>query len=262
MSVSLLLCALSVMVAPVADSRTRLAALVDRATGASRKVPWLLPAAFLVIFLSWMFGGYLAVVAVAVICGTTMIRGRRKKVTRSRDSELVVLLAGLEILIAELRIGAHPASACAVAGEECAGEVGEVFRRGSARARLGGTAADAFGVVGSLVERELARVGSVWSVAEGHGLALADLLDAVRTDMLGRKRFRQRTEAGLAGARATASVLAGLPLLGIGLGELMGASPLTVLFGGGVGGMMLVAGTVFVSLGLLWTDKITAKVSS
>ncbi len=80
--------------------------------------------------------------------------------------------------------------------------------------------------------------------------------------MLGRNRFRQRTEAGLAGARATATVLAGLPVLGIGLGELMGAAPLQVLFGGGAGGVMLVVGTGLVALGLLWTDKITSKVTS
>lgn len=262
MSATLLLCALSMMVAPTVNSRSRLLEFADPRMKASFNVPWTLIAAALPLGLGALFGGISALLAVAIAVGTGLIRARRKKATLARGTELALLLAGLEILIAELRIGAHPASACSVAGEECSGAVGEVFRRGSARARLGGSAADAFRSGGSLVDRELVRVASAWTVAERYGLALAELLGAVRTDMLGRNRFRQRTEAGLAGARATATVLAGLPVLGIGLGELMGAAPLQVLFSGGAGGVMLVAGTGLVALGLLWTDKITSKVTS
>ena len=101
----------------------------------------------------------------------------------------------------------------------------------------------------------------MWAIAETRGLALAELLGAVRVDLLGRQRFRQRTEAGLAGARATAAVLAGLPLLGVGLGQLMGASPLSVLFGGGLGGVMLVTGSILLCVGLLWTDRIVRAVT-
>lgn len=261
MTATLFLCAVSILVAPVENSSRRLGAFTDRAQRASITVPWTVIVAGSVIGLAMMFAGMPGLMAAAVAVGTVILRRNRKRAAQVRDLDVARLLSGLEILIAELRIGAHPASACAVAGEECSGTVGEVFRRGGARARLGGTAADAFRGGGSLVDRELERVGSVWSVAERYGLALAEILGAVRTDMLVRKRFRQRTEAALAGARATASVLAGLPVLGIGLGELMGAAPLQVLFGGGIGGMMLVAGTVLVSLGLLWTDKITSKVT-
>ena len=98
-------------------------------------------------------------------------------------------------------------------------------------------------------------------MAERHGLALADLLEAARSDLLGRIRFRQRTEAALAGARATAAVLAGLPALGVTLGQLMGAAPLRVLLGGGLGGVLLVLGTVLACAGLLWTDGIVGRVN-
>lgn len=262
MTVTLLLCAASILVAPEQNSNTRLRKFAVRGARTPWSIPWVPIFAVLLIAASALFGGLPALLAAGIVVGTFAFRIRRRKAALVRDSELALLLSGLEILIAELRIGAHPASACAVAGEECAGGVGEVFRRGSARARLGGSAADAFRCGGLSVDRELIRVGSAWSVAEQYGLALAELLGAVRTDMLGRNRFCQRTEASLAGARATASVLAALPVLGIGLGELMGAAPLHVLFGGGIGGVMLVVGTVLVALGLLWTDKITSKVTS
>ena len=86
------------------------------------------------------------------------------------------------------------------------------------------------------------------------------LLGAARGDLLARNRFRDRTEASLAGARATGTVLAGLPVLGVLLGQAMGASPIDVLLGGGVGGILLVLGSGLGCAGLLWTDAITERV--
>lgn len=262
MTVSFLVLALAVVLAPVRDSRARLATYRPTIHRPARRTPWEFVAAFFAVSAAWVIGGLSAGCAAVVLAGTLIFRGRRAKAAENRDLSQKMLLSGLEVLIAELSVGAHPAVASSVAGEECSGEVSAVFRSAGARARLGGSAAAAFAVPDSCIEREFSRIGSVWRVADQHGLALAELLGAVRTDMLGRRRFRQRTEAGLAGARATAAVLAFLPLLGIGLGQLMGASPLRVLFGGGLGGVLLVIGTSCVSAGLLWTDRITAKVTS
>jgi len=261
-TVSFLVLALAVSIAPVRDSRARLATYAPSIRKPSRQIPWQLVAAFFAVSAAWVLGGLAAGCAAVALAGTLIFRGRRAKAAENRDLSQKMLLSGLEVLIAELSVGAHPAVASSVAGEECSGEVSAVFRSAGARARLGGSTAAAFAVPDSCIEREFSRIGSVWRVADQHGLALAELLGAVRTDMLGRRRFRQRTEAGLAGARATAAVLAFLPLLGIGLGQLMGASPLRVLFGGGLGGVLLVIGTACVSAGLLWTDRITAKVTS
>lgn len=103
------------------------------------------------------------------------------------------------------------------------------------------------------------RVAAAWHVAEERGVALADLLDAVRRDLAGRIRFRSRTEAGLAGARSTAAVLAGLPLLGIAPGQAIGDAPLALLLRDTTGGLLLVVGAVLVCLGLWWTERITAR---
>lgn len=198
-------------------------------------------------------------VAAAVVVGTVRRRYRRRIASAHRGRESRSVLCGLDVVIGELRVGAHPAVACEAAAVECDGAAAVAFRCAAGRARLGGSAADGLVAGDSVVADELRRIANAWAVAETRGLALADLLHAVRTDLQGRNRFRARMDAGLAGARATAAVLAGLPVLGIGLGQLMGAAPLTVLLGGGMGAILLVVGTVLVALGLAWTDRIVDR---
>jgi tight adherence protein B len=93
-----------------------------------------------------------------------------------------------------------------------------------------------------------------------HGLAIATLMRTAHRDIVERERFSARVTAGMAGARTTAAVLAGLPLLGIGLGQLIGADPLRFLLSGGLGGWLLMIGVTLACAGLLWSDRITAGV--
>ena len=199
-------------------------------------------------------------VATAVAAVTAGRRHRRRQAAARRDRERRGVLSGLDVVIGELRVGAHPAVACETAASECDGAAAEAFRCAAARARLGGSAASGLAASEGVVADDLRRIARAWAVAETRGLALAELLQAARADLLGRSRFRTRAEAGLAGARATAAVLAALPILGVGLGQLMGAAPVRILFGGGLGSVLLVVGTVLVAVGLLWTDRIVDRV--
>ncbi|MFB8001663.1 type II secretion system F family protein [Nocardia sp. NPDC056000] len=192
--------------------------------------------------------------------GTLVLRWRRARADRERAAESAQLLEGLEAVIGELRIGAHPSAAAEVAAVETVGPTARVFAVSAARSRLGGSGADAFRRTETAVPEELSRIADAWQVADRHGLALAELLAATRLDLLGRKRFRDRTRAALAGARATAAVLALLPLLGIALGQLMGAAPLRVLFASAAGAYLLPLGAALTCAGLLWTDAITGRV--
>ncbi|MEV0297820.1 hypothetical protein [Nocardia sp. NPDC050710] len=198
--------------------------------------------------------------AVGLVAGTMAVRVRRARRERRRTVAGAQLLDALEAVIGELRVGAHPSAAAAVAARESSGVAAQVFAVGAARSRLGGSGADGLRRPDAVVAVELDRIADAWQVAEHHGLALAELLAAARADLVGRIRFRARTGAALAGARATAAVLAGLPLLGIGLGQLMGAAPLQVLFASSAGTVLLPLGTGLVCAGLLWTDAITEKV--
>nr|WP_307614709.1 hypothetical protein [Nocardia flavorosea] len=203
------------------------------------------------------------VLVAAVLVGATVaVRVRRARRSGRHRTECGYLLDGLAAVIAELHVGAHPSAAAAVAARETAGIAAQAFAVGAARSRLGGSGADGMLCPGTIVAAELARVADAWRVAERHGLALADLLSAARTDLAARAKFRSRTEAALAGARATAAILAILPVLGIGLGQLMGADPLRVLLFSGIGTYLLPLGAGLACAGLLWADEITHRVVS
>ena len=103
------------------------------------------------------------------------------------------------------------------------------------------------------------RLALFWRLAQIHGLGIATLMRAAQRDIVERERFSARVDAGMAGARTTAAVLAGLPVLGIGLGQLIGADPLGFLLSGGAGGWLLVVGVTLACCGLLWSDRITGR---
>ncbi|WP_067903267.1 hypothetical protein [Nocardia vaccinii] len=202
-------------------------------------------------------GPFLAALFLAVTIG---LRGRRARLARRHRAECIALLEGLETVIGELRVGTHPSTAAAVAAGEVEGVAARAFAVGSARSRLGGSAAAGLRNPDSVIAAELARIAAAWQLADHHGLALADLLAAARADLLSRIRFRDKTTAALAGARASAVVLSALPLLGIALGHLMNAAPLHVLLTPGPGAILLPLGTALICAGLLWADTITAQV--
>lgn len=172
-----------------------------------------------------------------------------------------MLAAALETLAGELRVGAHPVRAFASAAAESDGSIGSALRAVAARAGLGAdVGAGLRGLAGSTsVPAQWDRLAVCWQLAADHGLAMAALIRTAQRDIVERQRFAARVEAGLAGARATAAILAGLPLLGVFLGELIGAHPVRFLFGGGAGGWLLVAGTALICAGLAWADRITDR---
>ncbi|OSM44079.1 type II secretion system F family protein [Nesterenkonia sp. PF2B19] len=65
-----------------------------------------------------------------------------------------------------------------------------------------------------------------------------------------------------AGPRLTQRVLAGLPLGGVLVGQLIGADAVAVLLGSALGIACLVAGAVLMVLGMLWSRRMIQAVES
>jgi tight adherence protein B len=199
--------------------------------------------------------------AAGIVVGTNMLRRRRTKAQRAYATEAAALQSALDVLVGELRVGAHPVAAIDVAAREVDGPVAESLRGVAARARLGADVAAGIRTIAasSRLSAHWERLALFWGLAQTHGLAIATLMRAAHRDLVERDRFSARVDAGMAGARTTAAVLAGLPVLGIGLGELIGAEPLGFLLSGGVGGWLLAAGVTLACCGLVWSDRITSR---
>lgn len=169
------------------------------------------------------------------------------------------LANGLRLLTAQLRTGAHPAAAAEGAAAETAPFVSQLFQEIATTARLGG---DVGGSLAATDRTDRLRhprlaMARAWTLSERHGAGLAELLDSVRRDLESRARFQRRVQADMAGPRSTAMVLTGLPVIGLLLGEMSGASPGSVLFNTGLGQVLLVIGVLLVCAGALWTVKLT-----
>lgn len=203
-----------------------------------------------------------SVLAGAVVAATAGLRHRRRGRIRRAAGEGRALETALDVLVGELRAGSHPVRAFDVAAGETAGPVAVALRSVAARARLGADVAAGLAAAsrGSARPEHWQRLALCWRLVGDHGLGIATLMRAAQRDIAERQRFSARVSSSLAGARATAAILAALPVLGVLLGQLIGARPLDFLLGGQVGGWLLLVGATLACAGLLWADRIVDRV--
>jgi tight adherence protein B len=204
------------------------------------------------------------VLAAALVGATVVLRYRRRQRLRRAVREGRTLEGALDVLAGELRVGSHPVQAFSVAADESDGTVAASLRAVAARGRLGAdvTAGLRDAARSSALPTHWDRLAVCWELAAEHGLGIATLMRAAQLDIAERQRFSARVSSGMAGARATAAILAALPALGVLLGQLIGARPLSFLLRGHAGGWVLVAGSVLTCAGMLWSDRLTDRLQS
>lgn len=247
---------------PIPEPHRRLERLVGTAgaEGGRRLDPWQL--IWVVPIVGVLGFGAAPGIAGALVAGLITRQRRRTLRDARRDRDDRELIAALAVMSAELSVGAPVVGACRAAVSELpaaedGGTVGPELALMAARAELGGDPGPVSAHSGAV-----RRLAEAWSTSLQFGLPVGDVLAALRADLVARQDFAARTKAGLAGPRATAAVLAGLPILGLLLGEAMGAGPVGVLLETGIGGVLLVIGTSLSVGGVLWSGRITDKVVS
>ena len=213
-------------------------------------------------------------IACAAVATVVVVRRRRSAHHRRRRDEARAMADALDVLVGELRVGAHPLRALAVAASDSAasdsaasdstGKVGAGLRTVAARAYLGADVPAGMRAIAadSAVPVYWDRLAVFWQLASEHGLAMSTLMRAAHRDIADRQRFTEGVQAALAGARATAVVLALLPGLGILLGQFVGAGPIRFLLGAGPGSWLLMLGVGLACAGILWADLIIDGVAS
>ncbi|GLZ13773.1 hypothetical protein Acsp04_40080 [Actinomadura sp. NBRC 104425] len=99
-------------------------------------------------------------------------------------------------------------------------------------------------------------LAACWRIGAERGGTLAAALDGLAAALRDEEEQRQEIAAQLAGPRATARLLAGLPLLGLAMAAALGAKPLAFLFGTIPGLGCLATGVTLDVLGMWWTSRI------
>jgi tight adherence protein B len=222
---------------------------VVRAWGARREL-WCLPAGGAVALLgaSWL---PLLAGAAAVPLVRRRLRGRARRAAEARRAAAVIELCAA--VAGGLRAGRQPAEALLAAAPGGPAGGPEVL----AAARFGGDVPGALrGAAGDPGAQGLAGVAACWQVAAGGGAGLADGLDRVGAALRAERDERDELQAQLAGPRATALLLALLPVFGLLMGTALGAAPLRVLLHTPAGLLCLVAGCLLEWAGLVWTGRI------
>lgn len=206
---------------------------------------WLLPAAMALPILG--FGGALAT-TVLTVTGRQEFRHRARTKAVLAEAELTASV--LRTMVGELRAGAHPVTAAEAAAEAAPSAAGRLRGLISA-ARVGGEPSGPE-APGALID--------AWTLASRFGLPMAEVLDAARRDVEAGIGFGRRLKAKMAGPRASAAVLAALPLVCVLFGQAMGADPVRV-FTTGVGQALLVLGSVLIWAGTAWCRMLTVRVA-
>jgi tight adherence protein B len=181
-----------------------------------------------------------------------LARNRRRQAAERRRHDEVVALCGS--LAAELHAGLPAQTALARACAEWH-ELAPIERA----ARLGG---DIPSALRSLADRPgaegLRAVAAGWAVASHSGASLAAVLDRVGDGLRDQRAARAEVESALEPPRATARMLAALPVFGVLLGTAMGAEPLSFLFQTSAGHLCLLAGATLALGGVAWVERLAA----
>lgn len=180
-----------------------------------------------------------------------LLRGRSRRAARAAalrwaDALVAELMAGRppRVAIVTASVGVDPPCRSTLAAAGLGGDVAAALRDD---ARTSGVSL-------------LARVAACWSVAESSGAGLAVSLDRAVASARADEEVRGEVESQLAAPRATARLLAVLPLAGILLGSSLGVSPLGWLLGSPIGWLVLLSGLSLIAVGLWWTARLVAAI--
>lgn len=188
----------------------------------------------------------------------------RVSARRRSEAQEAGVVRAIRLLAQELRDGADPARAwagAATVGNAESGWIAFVARRAAMGEPIGPAlqrvAAGRLGLAPAS-EASIARLGAAWACSAGSGASAADVLDQWVGDAQARQRAAAQIDSELAGPRASALLLAALPLLGLAMGMAMGADPLRTLLGGAAGLMVLGCGVLLEIVGVLWVRRIVS----
>jgi tight adherence protein B len=197
----------------------------------------------------------LGVVGVTTAWGAHRLWSRRDQ-ARAAEQTRGRVLECCELLASELVSGQPPESALRAAAEEWTDLVA-VAQTASYGGDVPAALRRASSVPGAA---DLRLVAAAWHVSHRTGLGLADALSRVAASLRDARATERLVTGELASARATARLVAALPVVGLVIGMGSGGDPLGFLLTTFPGVVCLAAGVGLVLAGLTWIERIAASV--
>jgi tight adherence protein B len=245
----------------VRSMAARVALLRRRSAGRPRRTVILVVLA--VVLAALLVAGPVAAVAGGVYAALVARVVLRRWSAKAQATVRSRTLDELGALAADLRAGLSPGLSApgSALGTSPGDDTASASLSGTALAgSLGAPAGDPAASPADV--RLLELTAAVWRLAERTGAPVADLVDRIEADARTADRARASVAAQAAGARATAMLLAGLPVGGIALGYAIGVDPLQVLLHTSLGAAC-VAGALLLQIGgLAWADRLASAGSA
>jgi tight adherence protein B len=206
------------------------------------------------------YAGMAGVAVVGAVAGFAWHRARRGRVRTQAEETGDAVIALCKALVAELRAGRDPAGALLAAAT---GTGEPLLPRARAAAASGGDVAAGLRADGTRPGAAgLVWLAACWQVAAHLGAGLAAPVSRVVTGLVDEAAVRRELDLQRAAPRATARLLAGLPLFAVALGTAMGADPVHVLTRTPVGWCCLAVGGLLSGVGVAWTDRLCEGVEA
>ncbi len=221
----------------------------------SAPAPTLVVVASATVFATSVVGPAALVAGAAAIAGRAVLRARERR--RAAADTAARVLDACELMSAELGAGQPPGVALrrAAEGWPTLAPVAEA-------AELGGDVTQALRRLASEPgAADLRALAGAWALAHRSGAGLADALDRVVASIRADRALSRVVEGELASARATARLVAGLPVVVLLLGNGGGGSAIGFLFRTPLGLVCLAAGLALGLSGLWWIERIAAQVT-
>lgn len=192
-------------------------------------------------------------VGLGVIVATVAVRwhrGRRRALRQLRAGQVTELIL---VLAASLRSGLPAPAALGHAAQD-----EPVVRSAATAARRAGDVPQALRAAHrGPGDDGLERLAIAWQVADRTGAPLADVLDRLSDVEREERDLRREVSAGIAPARATAALMALLPVFGLVIGSGFGGDPAwKVLTAHPIVALAAASGAGLACAGMLWIDRI------